>query len=53
MEVIAKVDGYHPLTGLYLVAGESYTIDPEQFRDDVFEQKEIKKTAAKPAAGGE
>lgn len=53
MEVTANISGYHPLTGLHLVAGESYTITPEQFRADVFEQKDNKKTAAKTAAGGE
>lgn len=52
MEVIAKVDGYHPASGLHLIAGETYVITREQFSDSVFEKKKIKSSAAK-AEGGE
>lgn len=39
MHVTAKVSGYHPATGLNLVKGEEYTIDPAAFSDQVFQLK--------------
>lgn len=44
MHVTAKVSGYHPATGLNLVKGEEYTIDPAAFSDHIF-QKRGDKTA--------
>ena len=53
MEVIAKVDGYHPATGLNLVKGEAYTIDKEQFSNSVFKEVKNNKDSAAKAEGGE
>lgn len=39
MHVTAKVSGYHPATGLNLVKGEEYTIDPAAFAPDIFDAK--------------
>lgn len=36
MQVTAKVSGLHPATGLYLEAGQPYTINPADFSDEVF-----------------
>lgn len=36
INVIAKVTGYHPASGLYLVEGDSYTIDQDFFAADIF-----------------
>ena len=36
IDVIAKVDGVHAITGLGLIAGETYTITEDQFGDEVF-----------------
>ncbi len=38
IEVIAKVGGYHPVTGLHLVEGDIYQIDENYFADEVFER---------------
>ncbi|MDA8155569.1 MAG: hypothetical protein M0Z52_03815 [Actinomycetota bacterium] len=34
----AKVNGVHALSGLGLVAGEEYDIEPEHFGEEVFEK---------------
>lgn len=35
-KVEAKVTGYHPASGLHLEAGDSYTINDDDFSDEVF-----------------
>lgn len=44
IDVIAKVDGVHAVTGLGLTAGETYIIDEDKFGDEVFQ-----KTKAPPS----
>lgn len=49
IDVVAKVDGLHAVTGLSLTRGETYTIEEEQFGEEVFERvPEKKKPAAEP-----
>lgn len=42
VDVIAKVSGYHPASGLYLQEGEKYQIDESAYSADVFEKIVIK-----------
>jgi len=34
--VISKVDGFHPVSGNHLVAGEKYAINKDEFSDEIF-----------------
>jgi len=48
IDVTAKVDGVHAVTGLGLTAGETYTIDEDKFGDEVFQKVEPEESPAKP-----
>lgn len=47
--VTAKVSGYHPVTGLYLVQGEEYRIDQGCFSDEIFERATVGTIPDEPA----
>jgi len=37
--VLSKVDGFHPVSGNHLVAGEKYTINEDEFSDEIFSRE--------------
>jgi len=37
--VLSKVDGFHPASGNHLVTGEKYSINQDEFSDEIFSRE--------------